>query len=140
MLGAGSARFWRGFGGSVSVFAFRLAGLVAGALLIPCDPDSHGGAWPERVDGGARVRMRVETMTAACAGTPPFTDKQSAAEEIGPDLEAVVAVLVALGQGADQGCGFRKEWKLDWSGPGRGGFVTFGHRVAGSVTRTRAEH
>lgn len=55
-------------------------------------------------------------------------------------IETVVAVLVALGQGADEGCGFREERELDRSGPSEGKVTTFGHGVVRSVTRTRAKH
>ena len=98
------------------------------------------GASGQRVDSGARVGMVIETVAAACAATTPTADQQGAAEQVGPDLEAVVAVLVALGQGADKSCGFREEWELDRSGPSKGRFATFGHRVGENVTRTPAEY
>ena len=81
----------------------------------------------------------VKTVAVACAAATPTADVQGTAEEVGPNLKAIVAVLFALGQGTDESCRFRKKWKLDWSGPGRDDFATFGHRVARSVTRTRAE-
>ena len=84
------------------------------------------GASGQCIDGGARAGMGVETVTTARAATAPTANEQGAAEEVRPDLEAVVAVLVALGQDTDESCSFHKEWKLDRSGPGEGGFATFG--------------
>ena len=111
---------------------------------VPCSPDSHGDAFGadasgQRVDGGARGQG-VDRGGASRGRTDaaPTADEERAAEEVGPNIEAVVAVLVALGQDADEGCGFREERELDRSGPGEGGLATFGHGVARSVSRTRA--
>jgi len=91
------------------------------------------------IDGGTRIRMGIEAMASARAATAPTADEQGAAKEVRPDLETVVAVLLLVGQRADEGCGFREERELDRRRPGRGGFATFGHKFGRSVTRTRIE-
>ena len=96
------------------------------------------GASGWRVDCGARVE--VEAVPARGSDAAPSADEQVAAEEVGPDLEAIVAVPVALGQDANEGCRFREERGLDRSGPSEGRLATSGHRVVKIVTRTRTEH
>ena len=61
--------------------------------------------------------MGIEAMAAVCTDATPFADEQGMTEEVRPDLEAIVAVLLPIGQRADEGCRFRKQRELDWSGP-----------------------
>ena len=65
-------------------------------------------------------------MAAPSTDATPAADEQGAAEEIGPDLEAVVAVSIPLGHGANEGCSLREEWELDRSGPGEDGSLDVG--------------
>jgi hypothetical protein len=71
------------------------------------------------------------------AEVPPVADEEGTAEEVGPDFEAVEAVLAAIGSDADEEGGFREERELDGSGgPGAAG-ASLGHRVAASVSVSR---
>ena len=58
-----------------------------------------------------------------------------AAEQVGPDLHAVVAPFIALGADADQRHRVREERQLDLGGPLRARGSAFGHVVTRSVTR-----
>ena len=140
--GAGAARLWQGFGDDALLLAvglpdWRQALCSCGAVPIatsPLGPDAGG----KGVDGGARIRIWIVATAIARAATAPTADEQGATEEVRPNPETIIAVLVALGQSADQGCGFREERELNRSGPGRGGFATFGHGFTGSETRGRS--
>jgi len=94
----------------------------------------------EGVDGGAGVGMLVKPMPARGADAAPSADEEGAAEQVGPDLEAVEAFFIAIGADADEGGGFREERELDGGGPSGGGLAAFGHGVAGSVTRAGGEY
>src|SRR5262249_9720804 len=83
--------------------------LVAAAALSPCKAG-------ERIDGGTRVGMRIQPAAAFGADAAPLTKQQSAAEQIGSDLHAVEAPLVALGTNADQRGSFREQRQLDRCG------------------------
>jgi hypothetical protein len=65
----------------------RLAVLVASAALGAEDAG-------QGVGGGAWIGMRIEAAMAFGADAAPLPHEQSAAEEVGPDLHAVIAPLV----------------------------------------------
>jgi hypothetical protein len=67
----------------------------------------------EGVDGGAGIGVWIEAPAAFGADASPLADEEGAAEEVGPNLHAVVAPFVALGADPDEGGGFREERKLD---------------------------
>ena len=79
-------------------------------------------------------------MAPACADASPATDEEGPAEQVRPDLEAVVAMLIVLRQDADEGCGFREERELNRSGSDEDGCATFGHGVALSVTQVSGKY
>ena len=56
----------------------------------------------QRVERGAGVGVRFEASAAFSADAAPVADQQGAAEQVGPDVQPVVAELVALGADADQ--------------------------------------
>jgi hypothetical protein len=59
----------------------------------------------ERVDSGTGVRVGVEADAAlGAADAAPLAGQERAAEQVGPDCQAVVAPLVALGADTSQ-CG-----------------------------------
>jgi hypothetical protein len=70
---------------------------VAAATLGVSEPG-------ERVDGGAGVWVRIEADATLGADAAPLAGEERAAEQIGPDCQAVVAPLVALGADTSQ-CG-----------------------------------
>ena len=48
----------------------------------------------ECIDSGAGVRVRIETDAALGADAAPLAGEERAAEQVGPDCQAVVAPLV----------------------------------------------
>ena len=68
----------------------------------------------ERVEGGTGIGVGIEADAALCADAAPVAGEEGAAEQVGPDGDAVVAPLVALGPDAGQ-CGLvGEQGKLKW--------------------------
>jgi hypothetical protein len=68
---------------------------VAAATLGVSEPG-------ERVNGGAGVRVGIEADAALGANAAPLAGEERAAEQVGPDCQAVVAPLIALGADTSQ--------------------------------------
>jgi hypothetical protein len=64
----------------------------------------------ERVDRGAGVRVGIEADVALGADAAPLAGEERAAEQVGPDCQAVVAPFVAFGTDASRAA---------WSGNSR---------------------
>jgi len=110
------------------------AGPLAGAPSrppVPIAPATLGPHKPdESVDGGASVGVRVEPDPARRADPAPVAGEEGAAEEIGPDGQAVVPPFVLLGANADERRRLREQRELDWGGQAQAGFPGFGHLLA----------
>ena len=76
----------------------------------------------EGVDGGARIGMGIEPAAAFGADAAPLADQQSAAEQVGPDLQAVEAPFVEFRPDADQRGGLGEQRQLDRARVARGEF------------------
>ena len=72
--------------------------LIAAAAL-------GAGELGEGVDGGAGVGVGIEADAALGADAAPLAGEQRAAEQVGPDRQAVEAPFVALGPDAGEGHG-----------------------------------
>jgi len=71
--------------------------------MVPVAAAALGaGKLGEGVDGGAGVRVRVEADAALGADAAPLVGEQRAAEQVGPDRQAVEAPFVAVRPDADQ--------------------------------------
>ena len=105
-----------------------------GAILVAATAFLAGKGC-DGIDRRTGVGVGIEAVAALGADAAPLAQQQSAAEQVGPDLHAVVAELVTLGANADQGGGFREERQLDGDRAFRAEFAASGHGVAGSVSR-----
>ena len=85
--------------------------LVAAAAL-------GAGEGYEGIAGGAGVGVGVEAAAALGTDAAPVAGEEGAAEQVGLDLQAVVAPLVLLGADADQGGLVGEERQLDRLGHG----------------------
>ena len=90
----------------------RGAVLVAAAAFL-------AGKVGEGVEGGAGIGVGVEAAAACGADAAPLAHEEGAAEQVGPDFQAVVAPFVAFGAHADQGGGVREQRQLDGGGAAR---------------------
>jgi hypothetical protein len=70
----------------------------------------------ERVDRGAGVRVGIEADVALGADAAPLASEERAAEQVGPDCQAVVAPFVAFGTDASEGGLVGKQRELDRRG------------------------
>ena len=102
--------------------------LIAAAALPPREAG-------ECIDGSAGIGMRIQPPVAFGADAAPLAKQQGAAEQVGPDLHPVEALLVALGTDADQRGGLREQRQLNRHGRRESGFRAFGHNVAANVSQ-----
>ena len=101
---------------------------------VPITPSPLGPQQPSQgIDGGAGIG--VEAAAAMGADAAPVADEEGAAEQVGPDVEAVEVPFVAFGADADQGRVFGEQRQLTGGGLVGGGSGAFGHGLTGSVTR-----
>ena len=87
----------------------------------------------ECVDSGAGVRVGVEADAALGADTAPLAGEECAAEQVGPDCQAVVAPLVALRADTSLGQPDRGTAAAGAARPS-GGFPACGHDPPRSVS------
>jgi hypothetical protein len=78
----------------------------------------------------APALLGSRVASALRADAAPVADEEGAAEQVGPDFDAVVAKLVALGADAHKRGGFRE--RGSWMGIGRAGGL---ERRLGMVSR-----
>ena len=101
--------------------------LVAAAAFAAGEPG-------EGVEGGAGVGVRVEADAALGADAAPVAGEQGAAEQVGPDGEAVEAPLVALGPDAGERRLVGEQRELERLGH-RARFAAGGHDSPGTVSK-----
>ena len=81
---------------------------------IPVAATALGVGKPgECIDGGTGVRVGIEADPALGADAAPLAGQERAAEQVGPDCQAVVAPLVALGTDAGQGSLIGEQQQLE---------------------------
>jgi hypothetical protein len=72
------------------------------------------------------VGMGIEAAATLGTDASPLAQQQGVAEQVGSDLHAVVAELVALGANSNERGSFRKERQLDGVGRSRSGLRRLG--------------
>jgi hypothetical protein len=89
----------------------------------------------QRIDRRAWIAMRIEPPPSCGADPAPLPDEHGAAEQVGPDLHAIVAPLILLGFDPNEGGCIRDERQLHgFERRGQSLFWSFGHGFGRSVS------